>query len=75
MRQVSFGFVEHLLVPSSAVLHFVGCEIFGRKAGVKFPGWPGLPNLVKDHPFLDHVQKAGVNDSDRIPDGDEILPF
>jgi len=34
-----------------------------------------FPDLLKSHPSFNHLQKAAVNDRDRIPDGDDIFPF
>jgi hypothetical protein len=53
-------------------LHLVGGEVLGRKAGVKFLRWPRLPDLLKTHSSFNHLQKATVNDRDRIPDGDVL---
>ena len=36
LRHVSLRFLEHLLVPTRAVLHFIGREVLGREAGVEF---------------------------------------
>lgn len=36
LREVSFCFVKHLLIPAGAVLHLGRREVLGRKAAVEF---------------------------------------
>src|SRR6266571_2683888 len=69
---VRLRFVEHLLVPSRAVLNVVRREVFRGKAGVELLRWTRRPDLVERHAFGDHLAKAGVNRRDGIAPGDHI---